>query len=88
MNQIARLRRAYQSNGSSSGEHQRTRFAKYHHGAWYFTRDAKSGATSVRWANLMKLENGAPPGEPVVDADGYGDGNEVAGESHQYRCPS
>ena len=60
MNQMARLRRAYQSSGSSAGEHQRTMFAMYHHGAWDFTRDAKSGSTSVRCANLIALEKGAP----------------------------
>src|SRR3954470_18722609 len=60
MNQMARLRRAYQSSGSSAGEHQRRMLAMYHHGAWYFTRDAKSGSTSVRWANLIALEKGVP----------------------------
>src|ERR1700745_2242128 len=60
MNQMARLRRAYQSSGSNAGEHHRTIFAKYHHGAWYFTREAKSGATSVRCANLMALAKGVP----------------------------
>ena len=60
MNQMARLRRAYQSSGSSAGEHQRTMFARYHHGAWYFTREAKSGSTIVRCANLIALEKGVP----------------------------
>src|SRR5713226_3593105 len=60
MNQMARLRRANQSSGSNAGENHRTRFATYHHGAWYFTRDAKSGATSVRCANLMALAKGVP----------------------------
>src|SRR4051812_47601047 len=52
--------RATHSSGSIVGAHQRAMFAMYHHGAWYFTRDAKSGATSVSRANRMTLANGAP----------------------------
>ena len=35
-------------------------FNRYQSGDWYFIRDAKSGSTSVRCANLMTLENGTP----------------------------
>src|SRR5579884_2355902 len=45
-------RRANHSSGKSVGAHQRTMFRKYQMGDWYFTREAKSGATSVRCANL------------------------------------
>src|SRR5438067_1131943 len=53
------LRAKYKS-GSSVGAHQRWRFNKYQSGDWYFTRDAKSGSTSVSRANFATDENGLP----------------------------